>query len=87
MLYKVLKVILAAFNLNVLNCVGHVGPVSNSNEWNLRAIVVGQTRGSFSWVELMDHSRGSNSWVKLLCHSLGYSRGSSSWVKIVDHPW
>ena len=42
-------------NLSVLNRVSHMG-------------LVGQTRGSFSWVKLVGYSGGSNLWVKLVGH-------------------
>ena len=62
--------------------------------WVSCGILVGQTRGSFLWVKLVDHYRGSNSCVILVSQTRAsfswvilviQTRGSFSWVKLVGH--
>ena len=74
--------------MGVLNHVGHVGLMRHSCWSNSWVILVGETRGSFSWVKPVGHSRGSNLWVILV----GQTRGAFSWVTLVGHscgsnPW
>ena len=67
--------------MGVLNHVGHVGLMRHSCWSNSWVILVGETRGSFSWVKPVGHSRGSNLWVILV----GQTRGVFSWVTLVGH--
>ena len=67
--------------MGVLNRLGQVGLVGHSCGSNLWVILVGKTRGSFSWIKLVGHSRSSNSWGILV----GHTRGPFLWVKLVGY--
>ena len=67
-----------------------MGQTRGPDLWvKLVCILVGQTRGSFSWIKLVVQTRGSYSWVKLLVKlagdswspiAIGHSCALSFWV-------